>query len=513
MPCTSRRQFLTAVMAAALVEAGPWRLRAADPPVDSVYERLLAEYVRSREQFGRDLERLAGDADTAGLGEDAAAIRQLAQPADERSLAFDDLPDTMLPEIGRAFPPPEREIQVRLRAIRADYANQLFEQSLRARQKGQISLAWRLVRETAFHNSDHLKARKLLGFVQHEGQWTTPFRRQMIKAGKVWDPTYGWLPKDHVERYKNSERFYNGKWMSAQREEALRADFKNAWDVESDHFRVRTNHSLERAVEISVELERFHEFFTRSFAAVFMSPQQIQQLFEGTANGTVPASRRHIVHYYRDRAEFVKRLQARQREAPFINGVYLPDDRITHFFHKPDAPEEVEETLFHETTHQLLSESLKQAIQPGLDSDFWIIEGLACYLESFKPAPHGGSVGDADHVRIHWARTFLTESPSFYVPMQQFTAMPQRDFQCMNMVDGADRVDRLQRLYAQAAGLSHFFLHYRDGVYRDAFIEYLSKVYSPDKRIRERVPSLDELTGVSFAVLDQQYHEHIAGRR
>jgi hypothetical protein len=113
-------------------------------------------------------------------------------------------------------------------------------------------------------------------------------------------------------------------------------------------------------------------------------------------------------------------------------------------------------------------------------------------------------------VRIHWARRFLVED-GLYVPLERFTAMTQRDFQCADMVNGPDRVKRLQQHYAQAAGVTHFFLHSGDGQYRDALVKYLSQIYSADQRIRRNNQTLADLTGVAFEDLDRQYAEYIAG--
>jgi hypothetical protein len=63
--------------------------------------------------------------------------------------------------------------------------------------------------------------------------------------------------------------------------------------------------------------------------------------------------------------------------------------------------------------------------------------------------------------------------------------------------------------YSQGAALVHFFMHYDGGKYREALIEHLSQIYSPDRRTRESPESLEDLTGVEAEELDQQYAEYI----
>jgi hypothetical protein len=58
--------------------------------------------------------------------------------------------------------------------------------------------------------------------------------------------------------------------------------------------------------------------------------------------------------------------------------------------------------------------------------------------------------------------------------------------------------------------MAHFFLNYDQGLYRDAFIQYLSQVYNPADRLRTNAPSLEQLTGVRFETLDEQYLKHLA---
>jgi hypothetical protein len=123
-------------------------------------------------------------------------------------------------------------------------------------------------------------------------------------------------------------------------------------------------------------------------------------------------------------------------------------------------------------------------------------------MESFRREGGHFSVGDPLHSRIHWARVRLLEE-DFFMPMAEFTSMGRRQFQF-----GFDD-KTLEKCYSQVSGMVHFFLHAQDGAYREAFISHLSQVYSPDKRIRDRVRPLDELTGVPFEELDRQYAAYI----
>src|SRR5690606_23815498 len=158
-------------------------------------------------------------------------------------------------------------------------------------------------------------------------------------------------------------------------------------------------------------------FFRREFAAVFNSPQQMSKLFEGGVGGRATAAARHEIHFYQSRQEFVLRLRDKQAGIEYSNGLYLPNERTTFSFYNADDLAANEETLIHEVTHQLLSESLRVPQRIGVEDNFWLVEGIACYLESFEVAPNGNiRVGDPRHVRIENARQRLLEI-NFFIPL------------------------------------------------------------------------------------------------
>ncbi len=461
--------------------------------------RLEQKHEERHAQFATEMEELAQSADELMQPGVSATIRRMIPVLEEQSFDVDALPDEVTPELDASLPENERRWRSQLKRIRTDYAQDLYLLSRRALNEEHVSLAFHLVREVAFHDSDHRLARQLLGYVRYQDRWVTPFEQQMLRRGNVWHPQFGWLPKTHVDRYVQGKRYFRGRWMSTDDEASLRHHFENGWEIESDHFLIKTNQSLERGVELSVALERFHRFFRREFAAVFNSPQQMQQLFDTGVSASKRKTRQHKIHYYQSKEEFRFRLRSKQEQIDISNGLYLPDDRTAYFFYDADDLESNMETLFHEVTHQLLSESQLKIPTVGREANFWLIEGLACYLESFEVDEDGRiSVGDPRHVRVVRARQRRIDE-NVYFPMAQFTKMGMREFQ------RPKDLETLRRYYSQATGLTHFFLECEDGTYRDALIEHLSQIYSPNSRVRSKPQTIAELTGVPFAELDRQY--------
>jgi len=458
---------------------------------------LQEQHQERRADLVRAVRELASEAATAGNLDRSRDLQRLATAVDQVTLDLDELP-----ELYRGTTEPADALEKQLWQLQDEYAADLYLLSRRALRAGFPSFAFHLVREVARHDPDHRRARELLGYVRYGDRWTTPFAASMMRRNFEWHDRFGWLPAAHIERYEAGQRLFNGRWMDAETEARHRADFDNAWEIPTEHFLIVTNHSLERGVELGVALEDFHRFFVRELAAFFNTPQQMQKLFDGGSAAVRGAGSRHVIHFYRNRQEFVQRLQRKQPDVAISNGLYLPSDRIAYFYHRPENPQANMETMYHEVTHQLLGESVRRTPDVGRDSDFWLVEGIACYMESFRRENGELTAGDPDHVRIYWAREYALRQ-DFFVPMARLTRMGMREFRL-----GGD-VAMLQRYYAQSAGMTHFFMHYRDGIYREALIEHLARMYSPDARVRRRATSIADLAGVRFETLDQEYREHL----
>ncbi len=466
---------------------------------------LQKQHQETHARFASDLEAAAGACDQAQLPALATEIRQQALPLEQQPGNIDNLPTHIQAEIPTNLPPAERAQRVRVRKLRTTYANDLYLLARKAVSEKRPSFALRLVREVLFHDPDHAITRKMMGYRRAGDEWTPQFAAQMKREGMVWHDEFGWLPAKQVERYIAGERYYNGKWITAEREESIRSDFQNAWVVKTEHFHIRTNQSLPQGVHLASAVEAFHRYFMREFAAFFQTPQQMDKLFtDGT--GRKPFDPYNIDHF-RLQSEFVERLTNRCPVAALINGIYMPQDRKAYFFHNPQTPgDESLGVLYHEVTHQLLCESTLQAVPVGHDRDFWVVEGFACYFESFRVSKDGTiTVGDTQHPRIQAARDQVVVTQD-QEPLERFI-----DYSMLQFQQAALPV--LQKRYAQATGLVHFLLNYKDGLYRDGFIEYLSQVYSPDGRVRSgnKTRTLEQILGVPYATLDTQYAAYMRG--
>jgi hypothetical protein len=395
------------------------------------------------------------------------------------------------PDDAAGLAPEWRDRFAKLRQAQAAALFALVERSV---DENQYAIGFELLQETLREDPEHEAARRLLGYKQHDGRWLTPFELTKAQGKQVWDARFGWLLKSQLARYENGERFFKGRWIKAEDDVRLHGgDIERGWEVMTEHYRVRTNHSLEEGVRLAARLERFYDVWKQVFVRYYMSDAELGKLLRG---GGLPRRTpvRHQVTCFRNREEYKWALKPRQDRIGITTGYYEGDARTAYFF----AGEEQDfSNFYHEATHQLFSETRKVAPNIGRDANFWIIEGVACYMESLVEGDGYFLLGGRDTIRLRNARTRLLED-DFYVPLAELSKLGMVALQ---------RDRRISPLYSESSGLTYFLMYAQGGRYRDALVDYLAAIYAG----RDRPDTLAELTQTPFADLDRQYREFLKG--
>ena len=458
----------------------------------------------SREQllktFSRQLEELAIWCETRGLAEQAHQTRQWRLPhfADKHLVLR--LPASASPTASESEAADQAtdvpEWHARFVKLRQRQAAALFALLPAAARQQQVATAFEFLYATVRENPAHKAARQLLGYQQHDGRWHATATVRRLKTGEVWHDRFGWLKADHVARYEKGERYYRGRWISAARETKMRDKIARGWRVETDHFEVTTNHSLEAGVALAGQLEQLHNAWYQLFAAYHTTPAELKKLLR-SGKPSRRATARHKVVYFRSRDEYVRHLAKRQPGIERSLGIYLSDDRTAYFF---AGDEQDPGTVLHEATHQLFQEGASARRQVAQLANVWIVEGIACYMESLRTGertPWGGydTVGGYDVARLPGARIRLLDD-HFYIPFADLTRLGGPTLR---------RHPRAATIYTQSAGQAAFLMHYRNGRYRKPLVEYLRAIYSD----RARPDTLSQLTGQEFTSLDQEYRKFL----
>ncbi len=371
----------------------------------------------------------------------------------------------------------------------------------RPRRRGSEAIA--LLHRALRDDPDLAAARAVGGWVKRGDEWLSPAVAKRRDRGEEFDPAFGWLPRGRLERYKAGERYDAGRWVDAAEGDGAPRPLKRAWRVESDHWRVSTTATPEEAAGLAAALEEAFVVWRQVYGAYAWDPAELEKRFRG--RGRTPLRDPFAAVLLRTRDDYVSEVTKFEPAAVRSDAIYWMPTRTIWFGPAPQGDAEhgaagpggVEpRTVYHEGAHQVFAEVRQTSALAGERCGFWAIEAAACYVESAVPTPFGWTVGGPDAGRVPAARERLLDD-GFYVPLEELAAMGRREFQ-------GDA--RLPRIYSQISGLADFFMNADGGRYREAFLEYLERVYAggvdPD--------SLAKLCRRSHAELDDEYRRHLA---
>ncbi len=163
-----------------------------------------------------------------------------------------------------------------------------------------------------------------------------------------------------------------------------------------------------------MKLERLYRLWQEMFICYWASEADVIAMFDGRPRPPSHALPRHSVVFFRDRDDYVRSLRAGLPNIDISIGVYLDRLRRAYFFADKQNDDR---TLYHEATHQLFHESRPVAPEVGWKANFWIVEGIAMYMESLRQEDGFYVLGGFDDERLHAAQYRLLED-KFYVPLR-----------------------------------------------------------------------------------------------
>jgi Protein of unknown function (DUF1570) len=430
-----------------------------------------------------------------------------AKPKGLNSVDVSKPKDAVAKEVGR----PGRE------AIRLEAAKALFDlASQAAKPPESFALADECLRGVLERQPDHAEARRLLGFVEYKGGWATPFAVRKLDEGSVYDTTYGWVKADwipHLGRGELPDRSLR-RWLPAAEADALRRDWASKWEISTEHFRIYTNVPLNEAISFGRKLEDFHQLFFSLMADVIDQARlPLAQRFSkkpaarpagSNARGT------YRVYYFATRDEYAQYLAPYQGEGAKTSlGTYVPLKEskqfggTSYFFNDVNGQLNVESTLFHEASHQLLFESAGADDYARNTGQYWVFEGLGTYFETLQHEPDGTlRIGGLVGPRVAQARRRLIDRKEF-IPIDQFVSFGRARFQ--GDIGGGD----IYLNYAQSMALAIFLMQADGGRHREGFLEYVRDVYKGRYRGGSG-RSLQDEVGTAYPELNRGLLDYLA---
>jgi hypothetical protein len=414
------------------------------------------------------------------------------------SLKADEIPLITLPILG-AEP-------VTVSTEQKEIAEKLYRQAVLAAEKKHGIEAMQLVIDALKANPNHEMIRKILGFKLHEGHWRTDWEMNQLNKGFVDHPVFGWMLRDDVAKYEAGQRFIAKLgWVDAARDAELRTDIRNGWQIATEHYNILTNHSLEEGVRMARWLEHLYRAWKFLFFNILMDEEKLAEIFTNHAPPHVKLPR-HQVFIFRNHENYVQYLieiePAFEPQHRLSNGVYYPQRKTSYFFPASAAMDEfdantVRKTLYHEGTHQLFQEVRPRSNLPGIRNNYWMVEGIAMFMETFCIEGDRYVLGNMDDSRLYAAKIHRFDTEHlFYVPFGNLVTFGRREFQSH---------PRLAPLYSQSAGMTHFLMLGKNGSYRESALEFLRQIYTG----ATRPETLSKLTKRSYQELDTEYSEFL----
>jgi hypothetical protein len=344
----------------------------------------------------------------------------------------------------------------KFRELRTEQAASLYTIAEEYLTAGDAARTYQLLHEVLRENPDHEQARRALGYAKLKGKlaWSSHVPPLKADKGKTNHPKTGWV----TEKY---------------------------WRVETPHWRIATNSGPPAGLDLAKKLEDFHLLWRQLFFDYWCTKAELQAAIAG--RGALPEPKTPMnVYLFKLRDEYVKFLAPAEPAAAMTQGYYSAAQQTAIFFAGDDA---VQPTWFHEAAHQLFQQWRDSPQGVGDQHNFWLVEGVAMYVESLQNHGSHWTAGgwQADRLQIPRYRALSGEKGK---PLQELIALGREKVQ-------ADPA--IGNLYSQFAAKSHVLLDHPDPGYRQAVSALLRELYAQ----KDKLTSLAELTGASLEELDQ----------
>ena len=217
--------------------------------------------------------------------------------------------------------------------------------------------AIRLLHEALRDDPHHERARAAGGWIRRGDEWLWPEAAKRLDRGEAYDPSFGWMPKAKLERYRAGERPDRGRWVPVADDEARPRDVKHGREFHSDHWEIVSAAGLADARVLADKLEETHDAWRQVFGAYVIEPSDLEKRLTG--RGRTLAHTPHSAILCAGRGQYVSELEPFESRVGMTNGIYWTPTKTIWFFAEADAdpPEPDPITIHHEATHQLFTES------------------------------------------------------------------------------------------------------------------------------------------------------------
>jgi hypothetical protein len=294
--------------------------------------------------------------------------------------------------------------------------------------------------------------------------WYSPFELAKAKAGYIDHPEYGWVTPAEQKALESGKLWYKNQWQPRDFVEQERQKWENRWTHQTEHFEISTNASLRDAVEFGREVERLYSFFFRMFYDFYTAGTGSDGAKLVFGGGKDLGDKKLKLNYYRSREHYISEVKKDPDtknlppgEIALVSqsaGFYWGHTGKAYFYRGPDGPDL--SVIYHEVTHQLFGETYDK----GPQAPTWLVEAFGVFMED--PLIRGERLIAGAEIPPGIRKQNIRDINDFV-----------KNYQNHNKFHGEVRTDN----YATAGAVVHFFLFFRGGLYRQAFIKYAREAY------------------------------------
>lgn len=427
---------------------------AASPPLRAAAPDRAALDNTYRQQ----LEALAAKCEELDLPEQARQTREwFVERRGDRQYLFVPPPrDPLFPKPGASDL--VRKWHARLLELREAQADRLVELSKQYLAADDPTRAYQALYEALREHPQHAEARRVLGYVRSGNNWRLAGQTPGVKRASLRHSYLAWPAGGY-------------------------------WHVNTPNFHIVTSAGPDVGERFGEQLELLHTVWRQVFFRYWSSQEELAARM-ARPQASARLKKPFEVVLFKNREEYLANLAQAEPRLAVTQGIYL-DGKNTAFFYAGD--DRTEAICYHEATHQLFQETGTAVRHLGSRGNFWIVEGIALYMESLARFDDRGYVtlGGWESDRLQFARHHVYNG-QFQIPLDTLVGTSREALQ---------KDSDIKRIYSQAAGLAHYLMDADKGRYREATVTYLAGIYAG----RDERDALMRLTATDGPAHDAAY--------
>ncbi|KAF0245359.1 MAG: hypothetical protein FD180_1674 [Planctomycetota bacterium] len=277
------------------------------------------------------------------------------------------------------------------------------------------------------------------GLVRYQGKWATPADKEKLAKGLI-QVGGKWVDGEEAKLLAAGYRKYKDQWMGAEEYEALRSKWDTANEVETEHFKIRTNAG---------------EGFSKDLAALAeVAYGELKTFYDGRE----PKLGKEKMTLFAFRAyEDYRRYCVEKKAEEHLNaaGFASSDSNVVVGWNKTGSLWQLLQTMTHEAAHLFYFRICSPSSIPS-----WHAEGMATYFEGFKGAGASWKFNYISESRLAFAREAMLDK-------KQISLAELMAADALKLINSD--ASKANLFYSECWALNYFLSQTDNAAYRDGY--------------------------------------------